>query len=442
MQKSEFSINRRESQSDPVLEVVSSLAFKEKDIDKTISSFSFCIFEIIYKLVKLGNKPLNLVAERFQTLTYQEPSITLINHIRRFALVLAAIPVFLGSIPVNIVCGLLKKLKQNFAYSPLTVKTSQVANQSLAELHTLKTLTWNTGLGPGFMAIDNRLTRPQERVHNVLNLINEQDPNILCLQEVFDEGATNTLVEELNKRGYDVVHSALCTSHLALSSGLLLAVKRESNVKLEIEQVKIWEFKNLAGADALSRKAVMGVKIKLTHEGREESLHVFNTHLQSSYNHKDGGYGEVRRDQIAAIARKVKEWTGDEPSGVMVCGDMNFGAQALEPTDNRPLAFVNTQKGEGNEYDVQMDTLKRAGLTDPNAEAQTQNNGTFYELKKGPQERIKSVVDYILINAALAKGAVTPQILELDMDYLASDHCPVVQTIQLRPFQPEPDDLD
>lgn len=442
MQLPEVSVTTRSGQPDPILESVSAVEFKGQDIDKKIYSFSIGIFEIIYKLVKLGNKPLNLVAERFQTLTYQKPSITLLTHIRRFILVLAAIPVLLGSLPINIACGLLKKFRQNFAYSPTTVKTAQVARSFLAEQNKLKTMTWNTGLGPGFMAIDNRLKKPQDRVNAVVELIQEQDPHVVCLQEVFDEGATATLVEELNKKGYDVVHSALCTSHLALSSGLLVAVKRESNVKLEIEKVKIWEFKNLAGADAFSRKAVMGVKIKMTHVEREEYLHVFNTHLQSSYNSEGGGYGEVRRDQITAIARIVKEWADKTLSGVMVCGDMNFGRKALEPTDDRDIQFTDTSKQPANEYEVQLDTLSQAGLIDPNREAQDQNNGTFYELKKGAQERIKSVVDYIFINQALAKSLVQPEIVGLDLNDLASDHCPVVQTLDLKPFAPHADDLD
>lgn len=423
------------AQPESVLQEVSSLTFKNQDIDKKISSFTS---NIIFRIGKLGDKPLKFIVERFQTLRYKELSTKNLTKIRMTALILLAIPSLAVALPGNVVCGLLKKFSRSFSYSPSTEKTSSVV-KSWHKPEKFKTLTWNTGLGPGFMSIDNRLKKPEERVPAIVEMIAQQDPNIVCLQEVFDGGATDALVKELNAKGYDVVHSALCSSQIALPSGLLLAVKRESGVKLEIEEIKVWEFKNLAGADAFSRKALMGAKIKLTtEEGEIDHLHVFNTHLQSSYDNK--GYGEVRRDQVAAIVEKVKEWTGEdaEESAVIVCGDMNFGAKALEPTDNRLLPFADHSKGEGNEYDVQFDVFQKAGLIDPNVEAQKKDKGSFYELKKGPKKRLESVVDYVLLSERLMTNNFSSKIIDLDMENLSSDHCPLIQKIGMRAFQKQP----
>lgn len=434
-----ISINKKVLHEDSVMKEITSFKFENQDIDKKISSFSLGIFDIIYRIGKLGNKPLAFLAERFQTLRFKDDSIKPLTAMRLGLIGLLALPAVIFSLPGNAICALLKKLTQNFAYSPTTTKTASLAPVQ-AEIQKLKTLTWNTGLGPGFMAIDNRLKKAEERVGAVMDLINAQDPHIVCLQEVFAEGATETLVRELNEKGYDVLHSALCSSQIKLPSGLLLAVKRESGVKLEIEEVKVWEFKNLAGGDAMSKKALMGAKIKMTNgQAAPQHLHVFNTHLQSSY--AETGYGEVRRDQIAAIAQKVKEWAGNNTA--IVCGDLNFGAKPLEPSDDRPLAFADEAKPAGNEYDVQFDTFNRiGGLVDYNQAAQNAGNGTFYELKKGHPERIQSVVDYVLINKSLKQQDVHTEILPLntpgqtDFSNLTSDHCPIVQTVALKALKP------
>lgn len=430
-----ISFNKKNIQQDPILQEVTSFKFKDKDINKRIASFTWGIFDIIYYLGRLQTRPIHRIAERFQNLRYKDDSISLLTKIRMTFLVIICIPTAILTIPGAAMLAFAKKFSKNFSYSPTSEQPNPITANSLLNQNALKIMTWNTGLGPGFMSIDNRLKRPQERVENVLDMIKSQDPHIVALQEVFDSDAKDKIIEQLNDQGYDCIHSVLSSDPLALSSGLLLAVKRNSSVKISLEEIKVWQFKNLAGPDAFSNKGVLSVRIKLsTENGQEQKLYIFNTHLQASYS--DAGYGEVRQEQVAAIVSKVNAWSNSqgESHRSIVCGDLNFGHAPLEVLDDRKLTAIHPSKEnekEDNEYYVQMQEFARAQLFDPNEAAQQKGEGTFCELKKGNPYRVKSVVDYILVSESLKTTSSSSKIVDLNLNNLPSDHYPVVHQLAM-----------
>lgn len=437
-----ISFNRKDVAADPILEEVTTLKFKRNDIDKRIYSFSKGLFDIILKLGRVQTKPFQLVVERFQTLRYQEKNLSLFIKIRMLGLVILSIPAGVVAAPGLIMEAFAKKFHKNFYYSPSSPKPiSNVGIDVKDQKKYLTFMTWNTGMGPGFMSIDNRLKKPLERVDSLIETIKGQNPSVIALQELFDGEATEEVVKKLNELGYDCIHSVLSTKAMGLSSGLLLAVKREADVKIKIEEIKVWKFKNLEGADSLSNKGLLGAKITINaNNGLEKNLNIFTTHLQASYD--DAGYGQVRQEQISAMVNKINTWTAqsDRMNGVVVCGDMNFGYQPLEKTDAKKLIPLHPTKElqkEENEYLVQMNEFARARLFDPNQAAQDGKQGSFYELKKGSPHKIKSVVDYILVNDSLKTASGPSEIIELDVNNLPSDHSPVVQRLALDAIFPE-----
>lgn len=416
-----------------VLTEVSSTKLKKVDINSSINSFAFSVFHFIYHFGRVQTKPFKLLAERFQEIRFEDSthSINRYAKIKLLSIAVCSIVVGLLSIPGFSLTYFAKFFSRNFCYSPAQLKSE--SKRGIQDHNQLKVMTWNTGLGPGFMSIDNRLKKPEERIDSILEMIDQQDANILSLQEVFDEDATNLLVQELNKRGYDCVHSVLGSSSITLSSGLLLAVKRESGIHLEIEEIKVWKFRNLAGADALANKGLLGLKLNMVRYGVSQTLHLFNTHLQAST--ESSGFGDVRQEQVAAISNTVKQWTkGAKKSGVVLCGDLNFGLIPLEKSDDKKLIPLHPSASpeKKDEYDVQFEEFeKQAQLFDPNRNAQSSQSGTFYDLKNGTPQKVKSVIDYILTNEYLRKAQGSTKVINLNINdkLMPSDHCPLVHEL-------------
>lgn len=325
----------------------------------------------------------------------------------------------IAAAPAVLLRGIAANFRKDFSYSP-AVPTQVSENHP--PVNELKVMTWNTGMGPGFMSIDNRLKKPEERIDAVLDMIMEQQPNVLALQEVFDENATNEITRRLNEKGYDCIHT-INSSSIGLSSGLFLAVKRNSGIKLAIEEIKVFKFTNLAGPDKFSAKGVVGARIRVsTGEGPDKKFLILNTHLQASY--EDTGYGHIRMEQTRAIAGAIDKWKNkrDAQASVILCGDMNFGNKPLEKTDL-----------EG-EYKAHMEILSNTQLYNPNEADQKESIGSFYQLKGKVISRASSVVDYVFLSEDLRTTQRDCRIIELNpatpADF-SSDHCPVVQTMSL-----------
>lgn len=429
-----------ENQLKPVLTEESLTKLKKSDIDKPIEFFCSDIFDKIYRFGEVQTKPMKQVAEKFQEIRFQDPSGLKSKHVEESLASVALCGTALALIPMSIpgyaITSLAKIFSNNFSYSPAKLKERGSEEEFGGDY--LKIMTWNTGLGPGFMSIDNRLKKPEERIDSILKMIDRQDPNILSLQEVFDEGAAKLLVQKLNRRGYDCVHSILASGSVTLSSGLFVAVKRESAIRIEVEEVRVWKFRNLASADRLSNKGLVGLKLNMIRNGISEPLHLFNTHLQASY--ETEGFGEVRQQQVAAISKVIREWTkGAKDKGVILCGDLNFAHKPLEKSDSRKLAPLYSS-GESpslakEEYDVQMEAFeKEAFLFDLNKNAQYSENGTFYYLKQGLPKKMPSIVDYILTNKYLREAQGLTKIINLKAgrEILPSDHCPLVHDLNFK----------
>lgn len=439
------------SPTDHILEEMDGLQFNKESLDKKISSFSWEVLDLMHRLGRFQARPMHYLANRFQRLRYQENTSKwnkVVIFIRMFGIALLSIPTAIFTAPGALLQAVGTKMSNNFGFSPASPKTLESAKIS-SQSAELKCMQWNVCMGPGFMALDNRVELSTKRVNGIFDQIVSHDPSIVTLQELFDGEATELLVKKLNDAGYDCVHSILSTSPISISSGILLAVKRDSGFKLNLEDIKIWKFKNLAGADSHANKGVLAAKVNVTSQDgkKERVINVFTTHLQASY--EEAGYGEVRLEQVSAIADKVNSFTKpkdgrsqSDNQGVIFTGDMNFSYHPLEKSDNRILKSPHTtttllhsneeELKHGNEYRLQLEVLSRAKLFDPNAEAQKSNQGTFLNLKQGKKAKIvPSVVDYIFMSKNLENANLGTKIIGLKTKEVLSDHLPVIQCLSV-----------
>jgi endonuclease/exonuclease/phosphatase family metal-dependent hydrolase len=231
-------------------------------------------------------------------------------------------------------------------------------------------------------------------------------------------------VKALNNKGYDCIHSVLTRGVTQIPSGLFLAIKRKNGLEFLIKEVRTWKFTNGADADVKSNKGMLGLKLSIQQGPKQKDLYLFNTHLQASYGEK--GYSNIRKAQVTAMAEKIQNWTNNRTDDVLLCGDLNFGASKIETGD------------DDDEYENQMELLKKIALTNNNHKAQMASElndearkGTFMNLKvKDEKERrSKAIVDYIIHGNGF--GGNAPQIIEINEKNPCSDHLPVVATMSL-----------
>lgn len=261
-----------------------------------------------------------------------------------------------------------------------------------------KVFTWNVALGPRFQAAALQLSFPEKRVEAIVSRIIGQNPDFVCLQEVYDHDAREALSNQLAGRGYDCI-GAFNPIGIGLDSGLFIAVKHSTHLK--VLKVASWEFDNLVEDDIFSKKGVAAVKLQC--DGR--IINLFNTHLQASYS-RPKGYAVERGQQIASLVGRVKEWTKeDENPQNILCGDLNYGKVPLEAVDS--FTEYDTQAANFGGTFVDGNT-KPAGLS---------SLGSFIK----PDGTGDSVVDYILSNDNSIKNY---QILPTTRD--ESDHRPLV----------------
>lgn len=159
--------------------------------------------------------------------------------------------------------------------------------------------------------------------------------DVMCLQEVFDDTAAQTLDTELAKQGYVVTKRLGGTVSSATSGGVRIYVKQALEHLFD-ENGLVYQHKVdfVQGGDALVAKGIKHVQFM---KG-EKRYHVLNTHLQASYNDKKDmtqsrqHYVEVALAQLLELKAYIE---AQKDNGVIfgndvivVCGDFNIPRDA------------------------------------------------------------------------------------------------------------------
>ena len=161
--------------------------------------------------------------------------------------------------------------------------------------------------------------KPEERLPKLAKLLSEKqnDYDVICLQELFDESLREIVVNTLLPNfPYQIARS---THHLPgvidyvnwlENSGLFLASK------VPITWKQFVPYKNATGPDKLAWKGVLGAC--LAYPGGKKVM-IFTTHLQSD----DGAHGAhaYRKEQLDDLIEFVQQQEYDH---AVICGDFNI----------------------------------------------------------------------------------------------------------------------
>jgi len=175
--------------------------------------------------------------------------------------------------------------------------------------------------------------RASEIGNKFLKMSEEELPDIVCLQEVFDLDAIETVSGKLLQKYLYVVHS-IAPREFGSNSGLLVATK------YPIEEIEFFKFDHLEAEDAMANKGILRMKVKID---ENRSAVVYNAHLQSSRGdppnpnatdpEKDPGHYDnvtqrrqrLKTSQLNDILERVKKDDRGQPpeTEIFVCGDLN-----------------------------------------------------------------------------------------------------------------------
>jgi len=256
----------------------------------------------------------------------------------------------------------------------------------------ISVLTWNVKMLPGPIGGGSS---DLLRAKGISEAIVELDPDIVCLQEVFDEDIRDALFHYLSMTYGYIVDKGDVPWSIRQDSGLFLASKYPVNSQ------RFVPYLNSSGADSLAQKGVVGVTIDV----QGDIIYVLNTHLQADYG-DEGEYSEIRRKQVSKLAA-VSSY---QPYPTLVMGDMNILA---EEDPGTPTA----------EY---LRMMRLMDLRDLYREESTDPGYTLDKSNKRSSDQAEGRMDYIM-----ASTDVTCNRTAVMRMYDLSDHFAVYAEVEV-----------
>lgn len=300
---------------------------------------------------------------------------------------------------------------------------------------TLSVLTYNVKLLPahvkigvrprgiprGFYETGLRGLKDEDRVTRLIKRLCTGEWDIVCLQEVYQEGARKRLADAFAAEGYNLVAHASDRDLFHEDSGLFLASK------LPIVWHRFEEFAASAGSDTWSDKGVLCARIdassrfgKVPHE-----LYFFGTHLQSSNVH-----WPVRQLQLLQLQRFVRTCIGSpkpNAAAAILAGDFNVAAEAqvLGSTNLAPTAAYRSML---ELLDYPRDAYRQAHAAKPGV---TRDASVNYTMTRDVESQVERI-DYVF-----SFDAVPESHSEAVGNRLLSLHCKEASVL---PFESDDDD--
>lgn len=193
---------------------------------------------------------------------------------------------------------------------PFIVGAIKTADQAPAKGPTnLKVLTWNIQMLPTFPPVEPLNKGQAMRAPWIVEFLNQQDYDVVCLQEVIDKKMTQLLKDGL-KESYP--HQVSVDSKRGVTGcvGGILFVSR-----IPLKYVDHIVYKNVSGVDAMAEKGCVLV------EGERDGVRfqLAGTHLQA-------GDPKAREAEVPEIEEGILAKHRAEGVPVILLGDMNIGA--------------------------------------------------------------------------------------------------------------------
>lgn len=218
----------------------------------------------------------------------------------------------------------------------------------------MRILTWNICCLPKKI---NAYHNPKKAIEGILNKINNLNPTVIKLQEVFDYKIQEKTVDRLKKSGYNV-HISDNDHNFISKNGLLTATR------YPIISTNEYVFKNKTSVEYMIDKGIITTGIQ--YPNNDSMLYLHNTHIQS-----DSMYGfykeckEIRDKQFEETIEYIKTY-GDVSQ--IFSGDFNDDFDDLNL--NEMIQMINFQKNPHKiitfpEHHTQLDYIL-INMKDPN----------------------------------------------------------------------------
>jgi endonuclease/exonuclease/phosphatase family metal-dependent hydrolase len=190
----------------------------------------------------------------------------------------------------------------------------------------MKILTWNIACLP---RIINILRNPKNVINQIIDKIEEEKPNIVCLQEVFDYGIREQLEYYFKKNNYNTYYSEDNFCCLP-KNGLFIA----SN--FPISYMNELDYYNREGLECLINKGVLTIGVYHP-SGKEIIIH--NTHMQSDTMlwHK-GISTNCRRKQNLQLNNYLNRYKSKTQ---FLIGDLNDTYEYVKQNNYFEKCFIN-----------------------------------------------------------------------------------------------------
>ncbi len=197
----------------------------------------------------------------------------------------------------------------------------------------LSIITYNVEMLPSPIG-DDKDNGP--RAEKICQKLNENDYDIICLQELFDEEMRDIFADQLKDKYPSQIKKADEGNIFRQDSGLFVAsrhqfITQESDHYFEA-------FYNCGKTDCTAEKGVLAIRIDLAEIKDKFELILYNTHLQSDHAFV-GEFREVRKKQLEQIRRLLQRNMNriiparrDDTAAILV-GDTNISGETEECRD-------------------------------------------------------------------------------------------------------------
>jgi endonuclease/exonuclease/phosphatase family metal-dependent hydrolase len=181
--------------------------------------------------------------------------------------------------------------------------------------------------------------RCKEFVSKIKSLPPEFAPDVICLQEVWENKYKKSIRRKLSDL-YPYSYLDLTETYEAITSGIFDADLKYLNSGLmilsrfEITKNTMLHYNNSVSIfqgseDGLAMKGMLGVTLKFPDSDYE--FHVFSTHLQSQSNNKANN---AKLGQLNEARKKIRSHTKHNGDGIIIVGDFNLSKEKHGGEDN------------------------------------------------------------------------------------------------------------
>jgi|GEM_PF-5847159 len=323
----------------------------------------------------------------------------------------------------------------------LQPNTSPQSAARRAEKLSIETL--NAAMMPECISVSNKIrptrTRIKELEEALTKKSTKEEPDVICMQELFHTEAADKLAKKLRKK-YPYAIYNIGVRSIGLSSGLAVFSKHP------IKKAHYWKHESQASYEKYSGKGTVGVTLDL---GGEEEATIFTSHFSGggpSYNsftcphikpeaaargEKLIGGPALRYVQTQQLRKNIRTFMqGQKKQPVFSCGDLNM----------TPVWHEQNKGWEWNYFKTLFDPEQVE-----NFEKEEAGFGSCFDIDNDPDTgwrkeelahwRLKGeFLDHIFKVSSAVTPSAPAKLIKTKKDRLkgASDHIGIIRTFSLR----------